>query len=77
MKARRINYKIKFGKFLKQVREEAGLSQEEFAYKLGINRTYYGNLERGENSISIDIQQKISRKLNIPLSEIFRQVEEL
>ena len=75
MKARRINYKIKFGKFLKQVREEAGLSQEEFAYKLGINRTYYGNLERGENSISIDKLQKISRVLNIPLSELFKRVE--
>lgn len=44
---------------------------------LGINRTYYGNVERGENSISLDKLQKVSKVLNIPLSELFKQVEDL
>ena len=75
MKAKQINYKIKLGKFLKEARKEAELSQEEFADSIGINRTYYGNLERGENSISIDKLQKISIALHVPLSQLFKQIE--
>ena len=77
MKVKGIAYKSELGKYLRETRKEAGLSQEAFADKIGINRTYYGNLERGENSISIDKLQKISRALNIPLSELFLQVEKL
>jgi transcriptional regulator with XRE-family HTH domain len=77
MKFKGINYKSKLGEFLRDARKAAELSQEAFADKIGINRTYYGNLERGENSISIDKLQQISRALNIPLSELFKQVEKL
>ena len=75
MKFKEISYKSGLGKYLREARKEVGLSQEEFAAKIEINRTYYGNLERGENSVSIDKLQKISRVLDIPLSELFRQVE--
>lgn len=75
MKVKGITYKSVLGRYLREARKNAGLSQEAFADKIGINRTYYGNLERGENSISIDKLQKISGTLNIPLSELFRQVE--
>lgn len=77
MKFEGINYKSKFGDFLREARKEAELSQEAFADKIGINRTYYGNLERGENAISMDKLQEISKVLNIPLSELFEQVEKL
>jgi transcriptional regulator with XRE-family HTH domain len=75
MKIKEICYKSKLGNYLRKARKEAGLSQEEFADKIGINRTYYGNLERGENGASIDKLQKISKVLNVPLSELFEQVE--
>ena len=54
MKVKGIAYKRELGKYLREARKDAELSQEAFADKIGINRTYYGNLERGENSISID-----------------------
>lgn len=76
MKAKGISYRCSLGRYLRETRIEAEQSQEAFADKCGINRTYYGNLERGENSISIDRLQKISRALNIPLSELFKQVEQ-
>lgn len=75
MKANGISYKSRLGRYLRDTRKRAQLSQEAFADKIGINRTYYGNLERGENSISIDRLQKISKALDIPLSELFKQVE--
>ena len=77
MKFKGINYKSKLGEFLREARKEAELSQEAFADQIGINRTYYGNLERGENGISIDKLQKISGVLNISLSELFKRVEKL
>ena len=77
MKANGISYKNRLGWYLRDTRRKADLSQEAFADKIGINRTYYGNLERGENSISIDRLQKISSALDIPLSELFKQVEKL
>ena len=76
MKAKGISYRCSLGRYLRDARKKAQLSQEAFADKIGINRTYYGNLERGENSISIDRLQKISKALDIPLSELFKQVEQ-
>ncbi len=71
------DYRIKLGKVLRAMREEKGISQEAFADKFKINRTYYGKVERGENSISLDKLQLISKSLKIPLSEIFNKAEEL
>ena len=76
MKAKGISYRNSLGRYLREARRETEQSQEAFADKCGINRTYYGNLERGENSISIDRLQKISKALDIPLSELFKQVEQ-
>ena len=77
MKANGISYKSSLGRYLRDARNRVQLSQEAFADKIGINRTYYGNLERGENSISIDRLQKISEALGIPLSALFKQVEKI
>ena len=77
MKTKGINFNSNFGEFLREARKEAGLSQKVFASKIGINQSYYGRLERGDGSIRIDKLQKISRALNIPLSELFKKVEKL
>jgi transcriptional regulator with XRE-family HTH domain len=37
-----------FGDRVRQLRLKRGLSQEAFALKAGINRTYIGDVERGE-----------------------------
>ncbi|MXP29547.1 helix-turn-helix domain-containing protein [Porphyrobacter algicida] len=35
------------------MREDAGFSQEKFAQKIQIDRSYYGRIERGAQNISI------------------------
>lgn len=82
MKATYTDYKKQFGLLLKgkrlsEARNGRKISQEEFADRLGINRTYYGKVERGENSISLDKLQNISKTLKVPLSGLFKQVEDL
>ena len=41
---------IAFGKRLVDLRTTTGLSQEAFAFKCGLDRTYIGIIERGEKS---------------------------
>ncbi len=53
------------------------MSQEEFAYRCGLHRTYIGSIERGEKSVTIETANKIARALGIPLSQIFLQLEQL
>ena len=74
---KQVDYKKNFGRLLREMRLAEDLSQEAFADKFEINRTYYGKVERGENSISIDKLQNISIKLDKPLSELMKLAEEL
>lgn len=67
--------KIAFGRALRELRAEAGLSQEQLAAKARLNRTYVGDVERGERNIAIVNMQKLAKALGIRLSEIVREME--
>lgn len=64
-----------FGKAIRKYREKQGISQEAFAAKAGIHRTYISSIELGKVQVSIGIAQKLSLALGIPLSTIWRSVE--
>lgn len=59
------NYKLAFGKRLKEVRQSVGISQEELAFKSGLHRTYISSVERGERNISLINIKKISDALGV------------
>lgn len=63
-----------FGKRIKELRKKNNMSQEKLAEKTGIHRTYLGVIERGEKSISIEIIEKLSKALNISISELFKDL---
>lgn len=69
-----INYY--FGNNLRKFREVNNYSQEEFAEICEISRAYYGRLERGEHSITLDTCAKISKALGIHISELFVDLPE-
>lgn len=62
---------ILFGKRVKRLRLEQGLSQEELAYRCGFYRTYIGMVERAERSITLCNVFKIAKGLNVTLKELF------
>lgn len=57
---------IKFGKQVAALRRAKGLSQEQFSFRCNINRTYMGEIERGEKSPSLLVIAKIARLLTFP-----------
>ncbi len=46
----------------------SGASQEELAFKAGLNRAYVGYIERGERKPSVDTLDKIAKALHIKIS---------
>jgi len=55
---------------IKQLRRNKGLSQEELAFRAGINAVYYGQLERGLKCPTIDTVYKIAKGLEISLPDL-------
>ena len=51
------------GYYIKEIVDDSGLTQEDFAKRLGTTPKNLSLLVRGEQSISIDIAMKLSRML--------------
>lgn len=64
----------KIGKRIRELRTQTGLSQEKFAQKIGMDRTYFASVELGKRNISIVNLEKIANGLNVSLSELFSQI---
>ena len=64
-----------FGEVIRSRREKSGISQENFAHKAGVHRTYMSSIERGKVSVSIAVAQQLADALEVPLSRIWRDVE--
>ena len=65
-----------FADNLKMYRRQIGLSQEEFAEKAGLHRTYISAIEREKRSISLDNIQKIADALEIETHKLFIDFDE-
>lgn len=62
-----------FGARMRELRQGAGLSQEAFAARCGLDRTYIGSVERGERNISLLNIHSIASALGIPVGELFHE----
>lgn len=67
--------KVKLGKRIRELREKQGISQEKFALKIEMDRTYYSSVENGKRNISIENLYKIASGLNTNLELLFKGVE--
>jgi transcriptional regulator with XRE-family HTH domain len=61
-----------FGKRLRQLRIDAGWTQEQLAEAAGITTTYTSDLERGTKVPSLTIVLRISRALRMSVAELLR-----
>jgi transcriptional regulator with XRE-family HTH domain len=58
------------GRAIRASREEAGYSQESFARHAGLDRSYYGAVERGVFNLTFESLVKIAAGLNVGLGEL-------
>ncbi len=57
------------GENLRAYRRERGINQEDFADRLGLHRTYLGDIERGERNLSLQKVELFAEVLGLePLS---------
>ncbi|MBA0017908.1 helix-turn-helix transcriptional regulator [Xenorhabdus nematophila] len=65
------NIRSLFGQRIRYLRKEAGMSQEAFADKCGLDRTYVSGIERGVRNPTLEIIYVIANGLQIELNELF------
>lgn len=66
-----MDIKKKFGEKIRQLRKEKGWSQEQFAQRCKLHRTYIGIVERGEKNLSLENIEKIAKVLSVEIKDLF------
>jgi transcriptional regulator with XRE-family HTH domain len=64
-----------FGKVVRGLRIEAGLTQEQLGFEADLRRTFISTLELGQQQPTLMTIFKLSKALKIPPSEIIALVE--
>lgn len=62
--------KKSLGMAIKAARERQGISQRQFAMMAGTSRSYLWKIESGSADIGIDILCKITRALDVKVSDL-------
>ncbi len=60
------------GRRIKELRYVLGISQEELAARADVHRSYIASLEVGKRNVSIVNLEKISKALEVSLSDFFK-----
>jgi transcriptional regulator with XRE-family HTH domain len=68
---------VKIGKKIRELRKLKGFSQENFAYEVGLDRTYMGSVERGERNIAAINLIRIAKTLKIEVGDLFPSIRTL
>ena len=64
-----------FANRIKELRQQQGLSQEKFALKIDMDRTYYASVEAGKRIVSIKNNKKLLMALKYHLRNYLKICE--
>ena len=62
--------------FLKNIREQKNMTQNEIATKSGISRQYYGLIEAGERKVPVWTAKKIAAALDFEWQKFYEDENE-
>jgi transcriptional regulator with XRE-family HTH domain len=65
-----------FGQVVREIRLEAGISQEDLAYRSNLERAHVGRIERGENQPTLWVILKLAEGLKVPPGVLVNQTME-
>jgi transcriptional regulator with XRE-family HTH domain len=68
---------VKIGKKIREMRKLKGYTQEGFAAKAGLGRTYFGRIERGEQNLSIQNLIQIALTLGVEVGDLIPSLRSL
>jgi transcriptional regulator with XRE-family HTH domain len=66
---------VALGQQIRKVRQERGFAQESFAAEVGLDRSYYGSVERGERNIAALNLMRIAATLEVEVGELFPKTQ--
>jgi len=66
---------LAFGKVLREVRKEVGLTQEQLAHAADIDRTFVSLIERGERQPTVRVLFRLAAALRVPASQLIQLTE--
>jgi transcriptional regulator with XRE-family HTH domain len=69
-----LDIRIRFGRAIRRIREEQGITQEEAADRCSLHRTYYSGIERGVRNVSLVNIEKVAKGLKTILPKLFERV---
>lgn len=71
------NILTRLGRAIRARREATGLSQEAFGDRIGLNRAYYGDIERGTRNVTVRNLDRVAKGLGTTLGAIFTEADAL
>jgi transcriptional regulator with XRE-family HTH domain len=66
--------RIRLGRKVRKLRLQRGWTQVEMAEKLGLDRSYLADVERGKRNISVLNLELIAEGLGLSLSQLFSKL---
>ena len=67
-------YRKILGENIRTHRRNMGWSQEKLAEKADLHHNYIGDIERGEENVSVDALMRIATALKVTLGELVKDV---
>ena len=62
---------VAIGKRIREIQVSQGYTQENFAAEAGLDRAYYGGVERGERNVAALNWIQIANTLGVEIGELF------
>jgi transcriptional regulator with XRE-family HTH domain len=64
----------KFGKRLREIRQDKGISQMELGDRINVTATYIGRIERGERSPSLPTIARLAHALSVSVADLCQEI---
>jgi transcriptional regulator with XRE-family HTH domain len=68
------NIGIRFGKRLRSLRTKHGWTQVEMADRLGIDRSYLSDMERGKKNICLPTLEILAKGFGLTISQVLKGI---
>lgn len=65
-----MNIRVRLGQNVRKLREAKGWSQEDYADRAGIHRTYVSDIERGRRNPTITVVEKLAGPLEVTAGQL-------